>query len=58
MKIKYIQMELAGHKKQIEKTTRVTDGRHLDQLGALEDAKKDFRERVDEIDSWYKEMIA
>lgn len=58
MKIKYIQMELAGHKKQMDKTTRVTDGHHLDQMAALDEAKKDFRERVDEIDSWYKEMIA
>ena len=51
-------MELAGHKKQMDKTTRVTDGHHLDQMAALDEAKKDFRERVDEIDSWYKEMIA
>lgn len=51
-------MELAGHKKQIEKTTRVTEGHRVDHIAALEEAKKDFRERVDEIDSWYKEMIA
>ena len=35
----------------------LTNSNKEDQLAELENTKNDFRERVEEIDNWYKEMI-
>ena len=50
-------MEIDRHSKELNKLGMKTNANKEDQLDALEKTKVDFRDRVEEIDNWYKEMI-